>query len=175
MSWFLNKIKVQKVVLKMRPIGCPETSVNNYQSSLRNIPGEQRSYLHREASLKSSKNTVIKILLIGPALNCVIRRRQQSTAKSKRNKLICGNKKYTRRRKKKSKLQNVKVQIKHEQRTIHCRLNAYAVIQYFKAPQFHEKSEYVISAFGIAVTRTTRRQGPERKITRSRQAAKTPV
>jgi hypothetical protein len=30
--------------LKMEPIGCPETSVSNYQSTLRNIPEEQRSH-----------------------------------------------------------------------------------------------------------------------------------
>jgi hypothetical protein len=28
----------------MGPIGCPETSVSNYQPTLRNIPEEQRSY-----------------------------------------------------------------------------------------------------------------------------------
>jgi hypothetical protein len=39
--------------LKMRPIGCPETSVNNHQSTLRNIPEERRPNLHRDGSLKS--------------------------------------------------------------------------------------------------------------------------
>jgi hypothetical protein len=31
--------------LKMGPIGCPETSVQNYQSTLRNIPEERRSQI----------------------------------------------------------------------------------------------------------------------------------
>ena len=39
--------------LKMGPIGCPETSVNNYGSTLRNIPEERRSHLHRGSSVKS--------------------------------------------------------------------------------------------------------------------------
>jgi hypothetical protein len=29
--------------LKMWPIGCPETSVTNYQSALRNIPEERKT------------------------------------------------------------------------------------------------------------------------------------
>jgi len=37
----------------MRPWGCPETSVRNYGSTLRNIPEERRSRLHRGGSLKS--------------------------------------------------------------------------------------------------------------------------
>ena len=32
------------------PTGCPETSVSNYQSTLRNIPEERRSRLHREGT-----------------------------------------------------------------------------------------------------------------------------
>jgi len=38
--------------LKMGPIGCPEMSVCNYQSTLRNIPEEQTSHLHCGRSLK---------------------------------------------------------------------------------------------------------------------------
>jgi hypothetical protein len=34
-------------------IGCPETSVQNYCSTLRNIPEERRSHLHSGGSLKS--------------------------------------------------------------------------------------------------------------------------
>ena len=34
-------------------IGCPETSVTNYQSTLRNIPEGRRSHLHSSRSLKS--------------------------------------------------------------------------------------------------------------------------
>jgi hypothetical protein len=39
--------------LKMGPTGCHETSVTYYQSTLRNIPEERRSRLHRGGSLKS--------------------------------------------------------------------------------------------------------------------------
>jgi hypothetical protein len=39
--------------LKMRPIGCPETSVKDYQSTLCNIPEERRSHQHRDGNLKS--------------------------------------------------------------------------------------------------------------------------
>jgi hypothetical protein len=41
--------------LKMVPIGCTETSVHNYHSTLRNIPEESRSHLHCSGSLKSRK------------------------------------------------------------------------------------------------------------------------
>jgi hypothetical protein len=37
----------------MGPIGCPETSVHNYHSTLYNTPEERRSLLHRGGSLKS--------------------------------------------------------------------------------------------------------------------------
>jgi hypothetical protein len=37
----------------MGPIGCPETSVQNYHPKLHNIPEERRSHLHRGGSLKS--------------------------------------------------------------------------------------------------------------------------
>jgi len=33
----------------MGPIGCPETSVTNYHSTLRNIPEERRSHTAAEA------------------------------------------------------------------------------------------------------------------------------
>ena len=39
--------------LKMGPIVCPETSVRNCQSTLRNNPEERRSHLHRSESLKT--------------------------------------------------------------------------------------------------------------------------
>jgi len=52
----------------MGPIGCPETSVRNYQSTLRNNPEERRSNLHRGESVKSfiatnenSSHEVIKV------------------------------------------------------------------------------------------------------------------
>jgi hypothetical protein len=34
-------------------LGCPETCVSNYWSTLRNIPEEKRSHLNRGESLKS--------------------------------------------------------------------------------------------------------------------------
>jgi hypothetical protein len=37
----------------MEPIGCPETSVTDHQSTSRNIPEEQTSYLHLGEKLKS--------------------------------------------------------------------------------------------------------------------------
>jgi len=39
--------------LKMGPISCPETSLNNYQPRLRNVPEERRSDLYRGEGLKS--------------------------------------------------------------------------------------------------------------------------
>ena len=46
---------------KMRPIGCPETSVSNYQSRLRNIPEEGRSRLHCGGSTKSASIWILWI------------------------------------------------------------------------------------------------------------------
>jgi hypothetical protein len=37
----------------IEPMGCPETSVRNYRSKMRNIPDERRSRLHRGRILKS--------------------------------------------------------------------------------------------------------------------------
>jgi hypothetical protein len=37
----------------MGPIRCPETSVKDYHSTLRNAPEERRSDQHRDGSLKS--------------------------------------------------------------------------------------------------------------------------
>ena len=37
----------------MGPIGCPETSATDYQSTLRKTPEERRSHIHRGGSLKS--------------------------------------------------------------------------------------------------------------------------
>jgi len=37
----------------MEPIRCPETSVHNYNCTLRNIPEEHRYHLNRGGSLKS--------------------------------------------------------------------------------------------------------------------------
>jgi len=38
----------------MEPIGCPETSVTDYKSTLRNIPEKGLSRFYRNGSLKSS-------------------------------------------------------------------------------------------------------------------------
>jgi hypothetical protein len=38
----------------MRPIGCPETSATNYQSTLRNITEGRAANLHRDRSLESN-------------------------------------------------------------------------------------------------------------------------
>jgi hypothetical protein len=46
-AFFLNLL-----TLNMGPIVCPETSVHNYHSTLRNIPEEGRSHLHYGGSLK---------------------------------------------------------------------------------------------------------------------------
>jgi hypothetical protein len=40
-------------LLEIGPIGCPETSVQNYHSRLHNIPEDRRSHLHGGRSLKS--------------------------------------------------------------------------------------------------------------------------
>ena len=43
--------------LKMGPMCFLETSVTNYQSTLRNIPEERRSHFHRGGSLKSRRES----------------------------------------------------------------------------------------------------------------------
>jgi hypothetical protein len=40
--------------LKMRPMQCSETSITNYQSTLRKIPEERRSHLHCGGNMKSN-------------------------------------------------------------------------------------------------------------------------
>jgi hypothetical protein len=46
--------------LKMGPMGCPETSLRNYHSTLRNIPEERIPHLHRSGSLKSRIGSLCK-------------------------------------------------------------------------------------------------------------------
>jgi hypothetical protein len=54
----------------MEPIRYPETLVNNYHTTQRNVPEEQRSYQHRGDSLKLSlqqeliKDNYCDILLV---------------------------------------------------------------------------------------------------------------
>jgi hypothetical protein len=45
--------RFNSLLLKMGPIGCPETSVRNHHYSLRNNPKERSSHLLRDGSLKS--------------------------------------------------------------------------------------------------------------------------
>ena len=45
--------------LEMGPIGCHETSVRNYHSTLRKLPGEGRSRLHHGGNLKSHNSMQI--------------------------------------------------------------------------------------------------------------------
>jgi len=52
---FLDNLSVPSWPLKMGPIGCPETSVRNYQYTLHNVPEERSSHLLRGGSLKSHK------------------------------------------------------------------------------------------------------------------------
>ena len=52
-SGLLRKVDWQFVTDISGPIGCPETSVANYQSALRNIPEERRFHLLYGVSLKS--------------------------------------------------------------------------------------------------------------------------
>jgi hypothetical protein len=44
----------------MGPIGCPETSIRNYHSTLRKTPEERKSHLHRGGSLKSLSISFLK-------------------------------------------------------------------------------------------------------------------
>jgi len=46
----------------MELIGCPETSVNNYQSTRRNIQEERRSHLFRGGSLQSRRSSRLLLL-----------------------------------------------------------------------------------------------------------------
>jgi hypothetical protein len=48
-----NRSDLQGSWSKMGPIGCPETSVKDYHSTLRNIPEERRYRQHRGGSLRS--------------------------------------------------------------------------------------------------------------------------
>jgi hypothetical protein len=58
----------------MEPIGCPETSVTNYQFTLHNIPEEMISHLHRGGSLKSRmKDIKFRDLRLLPRRNRGIR------------------------------------------------------------------------------------------------------
>jgi hypothetical protein len=45
--------RVKNLLLKMEPIGCPETSAQDYNCTLRDIPENPKSHLRRCGSLKS--------------------------------------------------------------------------------------------------------------------------
>jgi len=47
------KVQADPLPLKMGPIGCPETSVTDYQTMLRKSPKERKSHSHRGGTLNS--------------------------------------------------------------------------------------------------------------------------
>jgi hypothetical protein len=47
------------LTLEDGPTGCPETSIQTYHSTLRNIPEERRSHLHHGGSLKSCNYGIV--------------------------------------------------------------------------------------------------------------------
>ena len=51
----LRSARMRSLPLKLRPKGCPETTVRNNPFTLSNIPEERRSHLHRGWSPKSPK------------------------------------------------------------------------------------------------------------------------
>jgi hypothetical protein len=50
--------------LKMGPIRCPETSVKDYHSTLRNIPEECRFHQHHSRSLKSRAENILSFFSV---------------------------------------------------------------------------------------------------------------
>jgi hypothetical protein len=62
----------------MVPIGCPETSVLNYHSTLRNISKELRSHQHRVGSLKSRK------YCFGTSLFCLRKQKQHGVYRNRK-------------------------------------------------------------------------------------------
>jgi hypothetical protein len=50
--------------LKIRTIGCPQTSVQNCHSTLRNIPEERRCYLNSGGSLKSFLDACFQVVAL---------------------------------------------------------------------------------------------------------------
>ena len=65
---------------KMGSIGCPQTSVSNYQSTLRNISEEGKPHLHRGGSLK--QNHTVGKNPSTPNKNCCKETRQSNLAGS---------------------------------------------------------------------------------------------
>jgi hypothetical protein len=60
--------------LKMGPIRCPETSINNYHMTPRNIPEERRSHQHRGGSLKSRKRLYPNLVSYAPTFLQVVKK-----------------------------------------------------------------------------------------------------
>jgi hypothetical protein len=56
---FKSQVVQEEWVLKMGQICCPETSVNNYQSTLRNIPEEPRSYIDKAGCVRAVKDYAV--------------------------------------------------------------------------------------------------------------------
>jgi hypothetical protein len=52
---FKGQESLESWPLKSIPMRCPETSVNNYHTTPRNVPEERRSHEHRGGSLKSKE------------------------------------------------------------------------------------------------------------------------
>jgi len=80
---------------KMGPIGCPETSVTNYQSTPRNIPENRRAHLHLRGSLQSRIRTIMllctsvyhNLILLAAAWSSV---RRSKTARVRLLQAACG-------------------------------------------------------------------------------------
>jgi hypothetical protein len=62
-QFFYNRCSIQKNIVKMVPIGCPETSVRNYSYTLPNSREAGSSHLLRGGSLKSGKELEILTLI----------------------------------------------------------------------------------------------------------------
>ena len=54
-TMYRSHLQESRRPLKMGPIGCPETSVKDYLSTLHNTPEERRSDQHRSGGLKSRR------------------------------------------------------------------------------------------------------------------------
>jgi len=59
---------LESSALKLETVGCPETSVENYNYLLRNNPEDRNSHPLRDGSLKSSKLT-LHLLALEEGLN----------------------------------------------------------------------------------------------------------
>ena len=60
--WLITGASWTASPYKTGPIDCPETSVTNHQTTLRNIPEEQRSHFHAGANLRARIDVNCKCL-----------------------------------------------------------------------------------------------------------------